>query len=364
MMSDSLTRLISARLLTTEDSDEFIKSIEKGWIRSFGPMKGLQVDEHRAWSSEKVRSWCSENGIELSISPGQSHTRLAILERRHQVTRRALMIFMMDNPNSGLPLRDYVVRALNYVIPQINRHPNVRGYSPVQWTLGYTPHIPGLLMEEETGNNPSQLDPSQQFMEKLRLQQSALKAMSEADLDRRIRRALLRKFTGQVRILNTGDKCYYWRDAPAGAATKLRWKGPAIVVMREASSHGPHADVYWLAHGTVLLRAAPEHVKPADPRPAQMESGTPLDRAKDALQGIRGRGVTQFIDLPKSNKRRRAEVDSDEEEEQLDIPPMEVDGLPQPPILPGRGTTVCPGLLCMSRNPPMEFQSLCLNLRE
>lgn len=84
--------------------------------------------------------------------------------------------------------------------------------------------------------------------------------------------------------------------------------------MREASNHGPHADIYWIAHGTVLLRAAPEHVKPADPRPAAMEADTPLDRAKDALQNIRGRGVTQFIDLPKSNKRRRAEVDSDEEE--------------------------------------------------
>ena len=92
MMSDSMTRLISARLLATEDSEEFIKSVEKGWIRSFGPMKVLQVDEHRAWSSEKVRSWCSENGIELSISPGQSHPRLAILERRHQVTRKALTL--------------------------------------------------------------------------------------------------------------------------------------------------------------------------------------------------------------------------------------------------------------------------------
>ena len=141
--------------------------------------------------------------------------------------------------------------------------------------------------------------------------------MSEADLDRRLRRALLRKFTGQVRILNTGDKCYYWRDAPARAATKLRWKDPATVVMREASQHGCHADVYWIAHGTVLLRAAPEHVKPADPRPPQMEPGTPLDRAKEALSGIRGRGVTQYIDLPKSNKRRRAEVDSDDEEEQF-----------------------------------------------
>ena len=321
MMSDAMTRLLSARLLSTEDSGEFIRAIEKGWLRSFGPMKILQVDEHRAWSSERVRAWCSENGIELIISPGQSHSRLGILERRHQVTKRATMLFMQDNPAGERSAADYVIYALNYVIPQINRMPNVKGFSPIQWTLGYTPHIPGLLMEEQTANNPAQLDPSQQFMEKLRLQQSALKATSEADLDRRLRRALLRKFTGQVRILNTGDKCYYWRDAPAGAGTKLRWKGPAVVVMRESSPIGPHADIYWIAHGTVLLRAAPEHVKPADPRPVVDEGSTPLDRAKQALQQVRGRGVTQFIDLPKSNKRKRLEVDSDEEEEDLDMPP-------------------------------------------
>ena len=182
-------------------------------------------------------------------------------------------------------------------------------YSTYSWTAH----------EEQTANNPAQLDPSQQFMEKLRLQQSALKATSEADLDRRLRRALLQKFTGQVRILNTGDKCYYWRDSPAGAGTKLRWKGPAIVVMRESS---PKALLdHMIAHGAVLLRAAPEHVKPADPRPVVDESSTPLDRAKQALQQVRGRGVTQFIDLPKSNKRKRLEIDSDEEEEDLDIPP-------------------------------------------
>ena len=91
--------------------------------------------------------------------------------------------------------------------------------------------------------------------------------------------------------------------------------------MRESSPAGPHADVYWIAHGTVLLRAAPEHVKPADPRPLQDEGQTPLDRAKQALQQVRGRGVTQFIDLPKTNKRKRLEIDSDEEEEDLDMPP-------------------------------------------
>ena len=33
--------------------------------------------------------------------------------------------------------------------------------------------------------------------------------------------------------------------------------------MREPGSKGRNSDVYWLGHGTVLLRAAPEHVKPA-----------------------------------------------------------------------------------------------------
>ena len=39
-----------------------------------------------------------------------------------------------------------------------------------------------------------------------------------------------------------------------------------------------------------------------------------LDSAKQALQSIRNRGVTQYIDLGKSNKRRRQDVASDEEE--------------------------------------------------
>ena len=80
MISDSATRLLAARhLLGGEKTEEFIKQLERAWVRTFGPMKILAVDEHRAWVSEQMREWCSENGIELQVSPGQSHTRLAIL---------------------------------------------------------------------------------------------------------------------------------------------------------------------------------------------------------------------------------------------------------------------------------------------
>ena len=114
MMSDCTTRLLAARHLRGgEKTEEFIKHLERAWIRNFGPMRILQVDEHRAWSSDAMRQWCTENGVQLQISPGQSHTRLAILERRHQVTRRALNLFLDGNPSiASSP--DALITALNY----------------------------------------------------------------------------------------------------------------------------------------------------------------------------------------------------------------------------------------------------------
>ena len=319
MMSDSVTRLLAARVLRSETTEEYIRQLESAWVGFFGPMKKLQVDEHRAWSSDKMREWTTEQGIQLVISPGQSHTRLAILERRHQVTRRAVNIFLDSNPAIAAD-QDGLMIALNYVVPQLNRAPNVHGFSPLQWVLGYTPHVPGLLTEEQTLYNPAHLDPSERFMEKLRLQQEAAKATVEADIDQRLRRALLRKYTGQTVILQPGDLCYYWRDTPAGSAYKLKWRGPATVIMREQGNGGPHSDIYWLGHGTVLLRAAPEHVRPAGALQDVTEKPRdPLDSAKQALSNIRNRGVTHYIDLPKSNKRNREEVATDEEEEDIDM---------------------------------------------
>ena len=109
-------------------------------------------------------------------------------------------------------------------------------------------------------------------------------------------------------VLRTGDRCYYWCDGPANGP-KLRWRGPAIVVMKETSAAGPHGDIYWLAHGTTLLRATPEHVRHAThPESDESRFMDSLDRAQAAVLGIRNRGVTHYVDLPKSNKRKREEV--------------------------------------------------------
>ena len=211
MISDVTTRLVAGRVLMTESSSEFIKAVERGWIRHFGPMKRLCVDEHRAWSSEAIRHWCAE----LSWAHGEPR-RVA-----HQICHHW---------EGGQKGKGCLILALNYVIPQVNRMPNVSGYSLIQWTLGYTPHVPGLLIKENVEMNRSQLDPTAAFRD----------AVNKANIDSRLLRALLRKRTALQSILTTGDRCYYSRAGTA-AGSKLWWKGPAIVVMREVS--GADADI-------------------------------------------------------------------------------------------------------------------------
>ena len=255
VISDATTRLCAARLLPDETPESFQKGLERAWIRSFGPMRLLQVDEHRSWASDHIKTWSGQHSIQMMISPGQAHERLAIIERRHQVIRRSLDLFLLESKDYT---PDGIVNALNYVIPQVNRMPNVQGYSPLQWTLGYNPHVPGLLMEEEL--NPTQLHPTEAFRLKLNYQQVATKAITQANNDDRLRRALLRRYSGVKHSLQTGDLCYYWRDVVNSSrpGPKISWKGPATIVMIEREPH----EVLWLVHGTTMLRASPEHVKP------------------------------------------------------------------------------------------------------
>ena len=100
------------------------------------------IDEHRACSSDAVSSWARDNGISLVIFLGEAHTRLGVVERRHQLLRRAVEIYLAGHQDHT---RDAVRKALDYMVPQINALPNVHGYSPAQWVLGKQPKLPGEL---------------------------------------------------------------------------------------------------------------------------------------------------------------------------------------------------------------------------
>ena len=309
---DTSTKLMAARVIQNEQTPELIQALERAWIRHFGPPSTLQVDELRGWSSEALRSWTSDHGIELEISPGQAHTRLGIIERRHQVLRRGIELFLNQNHTQAPPdPKEAVTQALCYVLPQINNKPNVSGFSPTQWAMGYQPRVPGVLMDEDL--TTSNLTPSEAMETKLHLQKTAATAIIEADNHLRLRRALLRQHQAQQDTYETGQQVFYWRDAPGGAGPKIRWKGPATIVMVEPGKTGPATDTHWIVHGTTLLRVSPEHLRPHLNHSSDTD---PTDRAKQALQQVRNRSTTLFIDLQKTNKRKRTEVLTEDEEEQ------------------------------------------------
>ncbi|CAE7901478.1 GIP [Symbiodinium sp. KB8] len=321
-MMDAATRFVAARLVTKETTSEFVVALQRGWIRTFGPPTTLFVDSHRAWGSDEMMHFTTEHGIELVISPGEAHERLAQLERRHQVLRRAVELYLEDNPPTGSGT-EALIEALTFVVPQLNQSLSVGGFSPTQWVLGYQPTVPGSLLDSNV--NYSHLDPSTAFHYKMECRVRAATAVVKADNDLRLRRALLRQHRGDAPQLLVGQRCFYWREA-AGPGPRIRWKGPATVVLVE-SQRGPNTPptVYWLVHGTALIRAAPEHVRP-DLENATLAADTPA--LHDLVRRGQNRGTTVYIDLFRTNRKRRREDLADTDQEGTD------DEGDQPPDLP------------------------------
>ena len=62
-MCDEATRYIAVRILQSEKSTEFVKGLERTWVRHFGLPKYLRVDAAKGWESKAVRDWCSDKGV-------------------------------------------------------------------------------------------------------------------------------------------------------------------------------------------------------------------------------------------------------------------------------------------------------------
>ena len=87
----------------------------KHW--ALGLPRFVRVDEAKGWASLAVREWCSDRGIILEVAPAESHNWLGAVERKHQVVRRALELFMDEEGGRN---ETNLVKAAIYVPQQIN----------------------------------------------------------------------------------------------------------------------------------------------------------------------------------------------------------------------------------------------------
>ena len=319
-MVDVATKYQSAALLHGERTEDYCKALERHWFRHFGTPAVLITDEGRGWASDEMESFFADHSIRHVVAPGEAHTRLGAVERRHAILRKSIEIYMTDR---SLTSRDGLREAMAYVLPQVNSAPTVAGYSPSQWVLGFQPSFPGDLLGD--GLNPAHLGGSETFEALLQRRTAAKMALVKADQDQRLRRALLRKYSGTNTPLQSGQTCWYWRDARASDLVKIRWKGPARVILREDDDDDEGKPVtYWIAHGTQLLRCAPHHVR-ADFQQADTTVIGGLEEARRSVMELKSRGVTRFIDLDKANKRQIEDIQSDDEatDDDLDGPPRQ-----------------------------------------
>ena len=134
---------------------------------------------------------------------------------------------------------------------------------------------------------------------------SAQQACTKAEVDVKLRRALLRKFTGKDEELHPGERCLYWRESNNKFHT-VPWRGPAVVVAVQRDPDTGTVDVYWIAHGTVLLRAGRQHVRRIPDADGRVDGQS---RAKEALEALRQRRMVRMVDLNKTKKRSLDELD-------------------------------------------------------
>ena len=236
------------------------------------------------------------------ISPGQDHTRTSIVERRHQLLRKGLAVFIRERQLTGLVgLQD----AMNWIVPSLNNNTFVNGYTPCQLAHGRQPNVPGLLSDERT--SPLQLQSTEQerLYKKLQLRASAHAACAKAEIDIKFRRALLRRFTGQNADLSPGERCLYWRESN-DRFHAIQWRGPAVVLAVQRDPDTNVVDTYWIAHGTSLLRAGKQHVRKL---PNQEGSIGSTERAIQAMEGLRQRRVVRIIDLERTNRQSLDDMD-------------------------------------------------------
>ena len=300
---DAATKYQTAAVIHAEKGDDYIAAIERCWVRHFGLPQIFATDEGRGWLGAEFNSWTSTHGILHEVAPGEAHQKLALVERRHQILRKAIEVYMQDMSLMGT---NGIRQALCYVLPQINATPSVGGFSPSQWLLGKQIRLPGdLALDRMT---PAQLDGHEDFEMLLKRRTAAKQALLHAETDNKLRRAMLRKYQGTNLPLEVGQLCFFWRDAKAADLVKIRWHGPARVVAREDKDGNP--DVYWIAWKTQLLRCSPHHVR-SDYTSANTQVADAKLAIKD-VQSLKSRGVTRYLDLDKANRQNLLDIEDED----------------------------------------------------
>ena len=288
------------------------------WINAFGCPSKIRADASGAHMSEQFLQYMDDRGIKLVLVPKEAHHRMGTVERLHAVRRLQLLKMKQEDANIQLETAVPVACSLR------NQLRSVHGTAPAQIVFGKTAMDKGLMDEPCT----NLADPSKDHQALVSLRLNAARAFYSANHSQTLRKALLSKSRGELETYYPGDWVYYWRSTDSKLEIS-RWRGPALVCSmtpRDGSDSLPAPSVYWLAHGSSLVRVSPECLRPEAPRERQsrLEQFPQTARVADVQATVRQalqpvRGPIRFLDL--LGDPPFADANGQEQDERVDEPP-------------------------------------------
>ena len=296
------------------------------WVRFFGPPRKLMIDLGGEFKAE-FRKQAEEDGSELVPGPLETPTQRGLTERAGGVFKdilyKAMATYGCNTFTEWKELVDVTCMTRNRLLLR-------GGYSPIQRVIGYSPRIPGGLLQ---GGEQDEMVAELQHVgdtdanKAMRMRKAAAMAFHEADCDQALRAATLAG-RRQHQNIEVGQAIYFWRRG-AGTHKKTRtsyWQGPGRVVMTSL----PNA--VWIAYQGSLVKAAPERTRPATEEEALSLSGwmRGLSQARGMFDGKLRRN---FVDLTKDQD----PVDQEQEDEAM--PQAEANESWQPPLRRVRAKT-------------------------
>ena len=311
--------------MAAENAAETRKAYRQ-WARFFGPPRKLMIDLGGEFKAE-FRKQAEEDGSELVPGPLETPTQRGLTERAGGVFKdilyKAMATYGCTTFTEWKELVDVACMTRNRLLLR-------GGYSPIQRVIGYSPRIPGGLLQ---GGEQDEMVAELQHVgdtdanKAMRMRKAAAMAFHEADCDQALRAATLAG-RRQHQNIEVGQAIYFWRRG-AGTHKKTRtsyWQGPGRVVMTSL----PNA--VWIAYQGSLVKAAPERTRPATEEETLSLSGwmRGLSQARSMFDGKIRRN---FVDLTKDQD----PVDQEQDDEAM--PQAEPGESWQPPIRRVRAKT-------------------------
>ncbi|CAE7328612.1 RE1 [Symbiodinium sp. CCMP2592] len=223
------------------------------WTRVFGPPKTILVDLESGLQAglERFASWF---GSRIRSAAGQAPWQVGAVERHGGVWKH-MWRKVVDEHSITKDAPGDVKLGITAINAAKNELRRLGGYSPTQAVYGRDPDVPGELLDHR---DPQQVDEiltrDQLRAREHTLRQAARIAYHRAQVDSKLRRALLQRSRVAGEDLNPGDIVYFFRKPKN--KKDWRWVGPATVVGHEKKN-------LWVASSGRCHLVAPEHIRKA-----------------------------------------------------------------------------------------------------